>query len=161
MTTASIQDARGVHQGLLISLGGLYAALPIIVVLLVLTRESSVLVLWLIAIGALYLPLPMVAMSWICAVRAQLGLRQPLKSIRRPQAVLRAAGAAGVVQVAVVYAALCWIVWTGTGARVIADGGWLPAVLLTTVFVGFTAWSASSLVRTLRWAKSCATPIAA
>ena len=155
MAITSIQNARGVHQGLAISLLGLYALLPMLVLLVWLTREPNALIGWVVAIGALYLPLPLVVVVWICAVRAQLGLSQPMRFKRRPQVVLCVSGCLGLVQIAAITGALCWAVWASSTDLLV------PATIITAVSVGFMVWSTLSFVRTLRWVHACTQPIAA
>jgi hypothetical protein len=145
MHSASIRDARGVHVGLLVSLGGLYALLPMLGLFVWLTREPEAVVGWVLAVGALYLPLPFVTLAWICAVRARLGLSQPLRMIRCPQSVMRAAGGAGLALVVAIHGTLCWLVWQSA-----SEISWTAAVLAV-AGVGFLLWSTRSFVRTLRW----------
>ncbi len=155
MTTASIQDARGVHIGLLVSLVGLYAVLPMLCLCVWLTQEHEAVIGWVLAVAGLYVPLPFISLAWICAVRARLGLSQPLKTIRRPQSVLCVAGGSGLVLVVTIHGLLSWLVWQSA-----AEISW-TAVVITAAGAGFVLWSTRSYTRTIRWAGRLQPSIAA
>jgi hypothetical protein len=155
MTTPSIQDARGVHVGLFASLLFLYPLLPMIGVAVLLTQKPEAVVGWVLAVSGLYLPLPFITLAWIFAVRARIGLSQPVKAIRSPLSVLCVAGGSGLVLVAAIHGMLSWLVWHSAAAIT-----W-PAVMITALGAGFLLLSMWSLLRTLRWARLWQTPIAA
>jgi hypothetical protein len=70
------------------------------------TREGDERMAWLLFLFIVYLPQPIVLVAWICAVRAIVGLDQPLGKLARPYAILFVSGIVGVLIVAAAFIAL-------------------------------------------------------
>ncbi len=127
-----------------------------LVPLVFITREGDERMAWLLFLFIVYLPQPIVLVAWICAVRAIVGLDQPLGKLARPYAILFVSGIVGVLIVAAAFIALNLVLIPNPPLDIAeqALSALMAPLMLLGISVSFIGWSLLSLVRTLRWARA-------